>query len=388
MTTPSEGPGWQQGSWAESGDWLRNRPAQDQANLIAFASMTQEQQRNALGWADFHYTENRRANLERFADTDPLRDRIANTYRAAVARVHLSYDRTSQRISEAAQTLVTQAREYRDTAVQGVTNTYQGARDAAVQGVRDVRDQAVEVGQQVAGAYNRGVDRATELAQQTGQQIAGAYNRGVDRATELGQQAVGAYQQGRDQVVDLAQRGQVRLDQAWQAGADRLNEAGQNLAQGARNTRDTVVGAGRDAVAAGRDAVGRAGRWFEGKFNNAMLKAEGSLASFNASRHDPTLQSTTLSSRDRLEMAERFSEAMRAPTLQARNEILQGLAQASQAQVDAHTQEAQQSAMRALSGVAPAGQAVATPAQPQTSGQGEQPNPNLTKNTDKGGLNR
>ncbi|WP_329002759.1 hypothetical protein OHA18_06240 [Kribbella sp. NBC_00709] len=372
MTTPTEGPG----------GWFANLSQEQQQNLTAFVGMTPDQRQAAVNFISLD--DRQQANLMRAANTDPMRDRIANAYRGAVARVHLTYDNTQQRISEAAQTLATQAREYRDAAVQGATNTYQGARDMAVQGARDVRDRATEVGQQVAGAYNRGVDRATEVGQQVGQQVAGAYNRGVDRVTETGQQIAGAYQEGRDRVVDMAQRGQVRLDQAWQTGADRLNQTGQNIADGARNTRDAVVGGARDARDAVRAAPGKVGRWFEGKFNNTMIKAESTLASFNAGRHDPSLQSNNFTAKDRAEMAQRFSAAMNAPTMEARNEILQGMAQQSQSQVDAQTHEAQQVAMRALSGVAPAGQAVSAPAQPQTSGQGEQTNPSLNKSTDKG----
>ncbi|WP_371404625.1 hypothetical protein OHA10_02970 [Kribbella sp. NBC_00662] len=387
MTTPSEGPGgWQPGSFLDSADWLRNLSQEQQQNLTTFVGMTPEQRQAAVNFINLD--DRQQANLMRAANTDPLRDRIANAYRGAVARVHLAYDNTSQRISEAAQTLATQAREYRDAAVSGATRAYEGTRDTVVQGARDARDTVVQAGRDVRAG-----------AEELGQQVAGAYNRGVDRVNAAGQRVAETYQGARDGIVDAAQRGQVRLDQAWQAGADRLNETGQQIAQGARDLRTAAVGTARDtrdAVVGGartaRDAVtaapGKVGRWFEAKFNSTMLKAESSLASFNAGRHDPTLQSQTLNPKDRLEMAQRFSEALRAPNLQARTEILQGLAQSSQAQLDAQTQEAQRSAMHALSGVAPAGQAVSAPAQPQSSGQGEQTNPNLTKNTDKGGLKR
>lgn len=374
MTTPSEGPGWEQGSWGQSMDWLSNLSQEQQQNLTTIVGMTPDQRQAAMNFINLD--DRQQANLMRAANTDPLRDRLTNAVRGAVARVHVAYDNTQQRLSEAAVALQAQARGYRDAAVEGVTGAYQGARDMAVQGARNARDMATEAGQQVAGAYNRGVERATEVGQQVGQQVAGAYNRGVDRATEAGQQVAGAYQQGRDRVVDAAQRGQVRLDQALQTGADRLNQTGQNIAQGARNARDTAVGLGRDARDAVRAAPGRVGRWVEGKFNNTMVKAESTLASFNAGRHNPDLQSSTFAPKDRAEMAQKFSAAMSAPTMEARNEILQGMAQQSQAQVDAH-----QSASAAFSGVARPGVAAA-PAQPQSAGQGEQANPNLTKGTD------
>jgi hypothetical protein len=372
MTTPSEGPGWDQGSWMQSGEWLANLSQEQQQNLTQFVGMTPDQRQAAVNFVNLDPRQ--QANLMRAANTDPLRDRLTNAVRGAVARVHVAYDNTQQRLSEAAVALQTQAREYRDAAVEGVTGAYQGARAMAT-----------EAGQQVAGAYNRGVDRATEVGQQVGQQVAGAYNRGVDRATEAGQQIAGAYQQGRDRVVDAAQRGQVRVDQTWQAGADRLNQTGQAIAQGARGARDTVVGAGRDAVTAGREAAGRAGRWFEGKFDKTMLKAESTLQSFNAGRHDPSLQSSAFDPKDRAELAQKFSAAIQAPTMEARNAILQGIAQTSQAEVDAH-----QSATAAFSGVAPAGQAApqAQTQSPDQSQQGTQPAANLTKNNDKGGLNR
>ncbi|RZT20031.1 hypothetical protein EV649_3171 [Kribbella sp. VKM Ac-2569] len=380
MTTPSEGrPGWEQGSWGQSMDWLSNLSEQQQENLRTFVGMTPDQRQAATAFVNLD--DRQQANLMRAANSDPLKDRVSNAIRGAVARVHLTYDRTQTRLSEMATSLASQGRQYRDAAVTGVRD----ARDTVVQGARDARDTVVQ------GARDAR-DTVVQGARDTRDTVVQGARGARDRVEELGQQAVGAYETGRDRVVDAAQRGQVRLDQAWQSGADRVGEMRDSVVQGARGARDTVVqgardgrdavvGAGRDAMAAGRNAAAKAGRWFEGKFNNAMVKAESSLASYNAGRHDPELGANTISAKDRTEMAQKFSAAMSAPTLEERNQIIQGMAQSSQAQMDA-----QNSALRALGGVAPAAGAI-----PQGATQTQQPTEqaattNLQKNNDNKGI--
>ncbi|WP_427889360.1 hypothetical protein ACQHIV_39020 [Kribbella sp. GL6] len=389
MTTPSEGPaGWEQGSWGQSMDWLSNLSTEQQQNLRAVAGMTPEQRQAAVAFANLD--DRQQGNLMRAANRDPLRTRIENATRAAVAKVHLTYDNTRGRISEMATSLASQARDYRDAAVQGARDlgasaaqTYRDTRDSAVQGARDL-------GASAAQTYRNTRDTVV----QTGRNA-------MDRAEELGQQAVGAYQTGRDRVVDMAQRGQVALDQAWQSGTERAGairdsavqgarNVGANVAQGARNARDTAVGAGRSAVEAGRNAATKAGRWFEGKFNNAMIKAESAVASYNAGRHNPDLGASGLSAKDRAEMAQRFSAALNAPTMEARNEILQDMARTSQSQVNQSAgvqSDVQRSAMAAFSGVP--GPGTQSPQTPATTGQqtGEhgaqqQTGANVTKSTD------
>lgn len=358
MTTPSEGrPGWEQGSWGQSMDWLSNLSQEQQQNLQAFVGMTPEQRQSAMAFVNLD--DRQQANLMRAANSDPLRTRVENAARAAVARVHLAIDNTRGRISDMATSLASQARD---------------TRDAVVQGARNVGD----------------------------------------RATELGQQAVGAYEAGRDRVVDAAQRGQVRLDQAWQAGADRVGErrdsvvqgargARDTVVQGARDTRDAVVGGARDArdaivagantaAAATKSAFVKTGRWFEGKFNAGMLKAESTLANYNASRHDPSLQADTtqvFDGQSRLELIQRLSEVMNTPISAQENEAIQNLAQASQTRIEGQT-----AVYIAMAGVPGPGTRV--PDRGQTTlgqqtgehGAQRQTGSNLTKDNDKGGLKR
>ncbi|GAA1587251.1 MULTISPECIES: hypothetical protein [Kribbella] len=367
MTTPSEGPaGWGQGSWLDATDWLAALSAEEQQNLRAVVGMTPEQRQAAMAFANLD--DRQQGNLMRAANRDPLRTRIENATRAAVAKVHLTYDNTRGRISEMATSLASQARDYRAAAVQGARDL--GA--SAAQTYRDTRDTVVQAGRNA-----------------------------MDRAEELGQQAVGAYESGRDRVVDMAQRGQVALDQAWQSGTERAGairdsavqgarNVGANAMQGARNARDAAVGAGRSTLEAGRNAVGRAGRWFEGKFNNAMIKAESAVASYNAGRHNPDLGASGLSAKDRAEMAQRFSAALNAPTMEARNEILQDMARTSQSQVNQSAgvqSDVQRSAMAAFSGVpGPGAQAPQTPAatgqQPGEHGAQQQTGANMVKPKD------
>ncbi|MFD3403594.1 hypothetical protein ACFWUU_23120 [Kribbella sp. NPDC058693] len=385
MTTPTqESPAWQQGSWMQSGEWLANLNENEQANLRAFVGMTPEQRTASVEFAGLDARQ--QANLMRAANTDPLRDRVNAAVRGAVARVHLAYDNTQHRLSDAAQTLATQAREYRDAAVGGATRAYESTRDTVAQAGRDARDTVVQAGRDVRAG-----------AEELGQQVAGAYNRGVDQVNAAGRQVADTYRGARDGIVDAAQRGQVRLDQAWQAGADRLNETGQQIAQGARDLRTAAVGTARDtrdAVVGGartaRDAVaatpGKVGRWFEAKFNNTMLKAESSLATYNAGRHNPPMgadMTQAMDNKTQLAMIQQWSESLPGQISVETNDAIQNLAQASQAQIDA------QNAARLAGGVAPASQAVGQPQQ-QTAQQGEQTGQpaNLTKNNDKGGLNR
>lgn len=384
MTTPTqESPAWQQGSWMQSGEWLANLNENEQANLRAFVGMSPEQRAASIQYASLDSRQ--QANLMRAANTDPLRDRVNAAIRGAVARVHLAYDNTQHRLSEAAQTLATQAREYRDAAVGGATRAYESTRDTVAQAGRDARDTVVQAGREVRAG-----------AEELGQQVAGAYNRGVDRVNAAGRQIADTYQGARDTVADAAWRGQVRAEQAWQTGADVLNATGQHIAQGARDVRTAAVGTARDARDAvadtartARDAVaaapGKVGRWFEGKFNNTMLKAESSLATFNASRHNPPMaadMTQAMDTKTQLAMIQQWSENLPGQISVETNEAIQSLAQASQAQIDA------QNAARLAGGVAPASQAVSQPQQP-TAQQGEASQPaNLTKNNDKGGINR
>jgi hypothetical protein len=372
-------------------DWLSNLSPEQQQNLQAFVGMTPQQRETAMAFVNLD--DRQQTNLMRAANTDPLRDRVNNAIRGAVARVHLAYDNTRGRISEMATSLASQARDYRDVAVQGARD----ARDTVVQGARDARDTVVQGARDARDTVVQGARDTRDAV------VQGARNVG-DRATELGQQAVGAYETGRDRVVDAAQRGQVRLDQAWQSGADRVGEMRDSVVQGARGARDTVVQGGRDArdavvggvrnaAAAGRDAMNRAGRWFEGKFNGTMLKAESALANYNAGRNNPSLQADMkqiMPDKSRLEMIQQVSENLNSgngPVTAAENEAIQNLAKASQTRLETQT------AMRAgLTGVAPLGQPVqsqgATGQQAGEQGAQEKPALNLTKNNDKGGLKR
>ncbi len=380
MTTPSEGrPGWEQGSWGQSMDWLSNLSQDQQQNLQAFVGMTPQQRETAMAFVNLD--DRQQTNLMRAANSDPLRDRVNNAIQGAVARVHLAYDNTRSRISEMATSLASQARDYRDGAIQGARD----ARDTVVQGARDTRDTVVQGARDTRDTVVQGARGAR------------------DRVEELGQQAVGAYETGRERVVDAAQRGQVRLDQTWQAGADRVGEMRDSVVQGARGARDAVVQGGRDArdavvggarnaAAAGRDAMNRAGRWFEGKFNGTMLKAEGALANYNAGRNNPSLQADMkqiMPDKSRLEMIQQVSEnlnTVNGPVTAAENEAIQNLAQASQTRLETQT------AMRAgLTGVAPAGRPVqaqgATGQQSGEQGAQEKPAANLTKtNNGKDGI--
>lgn len=301
MSQPTEGPLWQQGNRSQTLDYLSNLSPQQQANF------------------------------EKMLNKVPMRDKVSNTIGNAVTRVQGVYDQTSRRLSEAAQSLASQGREYRDAALQAGRDF----RDGAVQTGRDLRDDVVQTGRDVR-----------------------------DGARELRDGAVGAYRDGVDRVTDLAQRGQVRADLAWQQGTERLNEVGRNIAQGGRDVRDAVVQGGRDVRGAvaqgGRNAVdgaqrvaGDVSRWFEDRKNHAVTRAEAARATFAAFKHDPTLPGLT--PKDLAQLSQQFSQVVAAQTPEARSQAIEAMAEANRVPQTVSQEEAR-AMSAAMSGVAPAGQ--------------------------------
>ncbi len=318
MSTPHQGPGQQ-----VAGTDLTNLTAQQQRNLELVLNMTAEQSQK----------------LERMLNKQPLRARIHTAVGNAVARVHAVYDRTSERLSEAAQTLATQARQYQQAAV----DTYNRASE------------------QVSDLVDRGAV-AADLAGQRVREGIDAGGRAVAQGAEATRQAVVQGAQATGQAV--AQGAQATR----QAVTQRAQATGQALAQGAQATRQAVVqGAqatgqavaqgGRQAVAAGQQLAGNVSRWFQDKKANAQTRAEAARASFAAFRMDPTLPQNAGSAKDRLELSQQFSKILSAPTHEARIAAMDEMLRSTEAKLGATQEnpqtEAQNAAMRAFSGVHP-----------------------------------
>jgi hypothetical protein len=327
MSTPHQGPGQQ-----VAGTDLTNLTAQQQRNLELVLNMTAEQSQK----------------LERMLNKQPLRARIHTAVGNAVARVHAVYDRTSERLSEAAQTLATQARQYQQAAV----DTYNRASE------------------QVSDLVDRGAV-AADLAGQRVREGIDAGGRAVAHGAEVTRQA----------VVQGAQA----TGQALAQGAQATRQA---VVQGAQATGQAVAEGGRQAAAAGQQLAGKVSRWFQDTKANAQTRAEAARASFAAFRMDPTLPQNAGSAKDRLELSQQFSKILSAPTHEARIAAMDEMLRSTEAKLGATQEnpqtEAQNAAMRAFSGVHPHTHTTAPAAtgtgQDQNTEQGAQNKVNLTKN--------
>ena len=313
MSTPHQGPGqWEPGNFPAATDYLANLNAQQQQNLHLVLNMTQEQAQK----------------LERMLNKQPLRARIHNAVGNAVARVHEVYDRTTERLSEAAQSLATQARQFRQAAVGTANLVAQGV----AQGYRDVRDDVVDRAQRGAVAADLAAQRVGEGINAAGRTVAQATRQGVVAQGGAGHRSSGCRGRpagGGGRAATGRQRVPVVPGQEG-PGPD----PGRGRTRVLRRVPD-----GPDPAAGGREPAGTPGA------EPAVQQGPGC--------HDP----------------------------QARVAAVQELLQTTQTQVGA--QENAQNMSVALGGVAPAGratgpgQAVGTD---QGNEQGAQSTVNLTKN--------
>ncbi|MFG1817087.1 hypothetical protein ACGFIF_25245 [Kribbella sp. NPDC049174] len=359
MSTPHQGPGqWEPGNWVAATDYLANLNAQQQQNLQLVLNMNQEQAQK----------------LERMLNKQPLRARIHTAIGNAVARVHEVYDQTAERLSEAAQTLATQARQYRQAAV----DTYNQASGQ----VADLVDRGVVAAdlaaQRAREGINAGGRAVAQGAQATGQAVvqgAQVTGQAVAQSAQVTGQAIARGAQATGQAVV---QGAQATGQAIAQGAQ---VAGQAIGRGAQATGRAVAEGGRQAVAAGQQLAGNVSRWFQDKKAHAQIRGEAARASFAAFRMDPTLPREVASPQERLELSQQFSKVLAATTPEARLAAVKELLQTTQAQVGA--KENAQNMSVALGGVAPAsratgpGQVVGTD---QGTEQGAQSTVNLTKN--------
>ncbi len=362
MSTPHQGPGqWEPGNWVAATDAIANLNAQQQRNLQLVLNMTQEQSQK----------------LERMLNKQPLRARVHTAVGNAVARVHAVYDQTTERLSDAAQSLATQARQYRQAALDTYNRTSEQVSDLVDRGAvaADLAAQRVREGIDAGG---RAVAQGAEATRQAVVQGAQATGQFVAQGAEATRQA----------VVQGAQATGQFVAQGAEATRQAVAQGRQAVAQGAQATGRAIAEGGRQAVAAGQQLAGHVSRWFQDKKAHAQTRAEAARASFAAFRMDPTLPQNVASPQERLELSQQFSKVLAAAGPEARIAAAEALLQKTQAQVGA--QENAQNMSVALGGVAPAARATGPTQQAagtdQSNEQGAQSTVNLNKNQpDKGG---
>jgi hypothetical protein len=351
MSQPTEGPQQPRGNWSDALDRLGAMSAEDWGKLGRIVQLED---------AAFD-------RLIAQAQKVPLKDKLNDAVRKTTTRVHALYRQTSVRLSEGAQRLAAQGREFAEATGRAATqfgnqvvDTARTGRDAVVNAAeatgRATVNAAQATGRAVAGAAQATGEATVNAAQATGRAVAGAAqatgqavtgaaqatgravtqaaNATADRATEFGQQVAGAYQTGREAV-----------------------------AQGTRAAVDGMAAGGRAVANAGQRAVQNTTRWFQNQTQRVTLASEAARATFASVKFDRNIPQQ-VSPKDLSQLSQQYSAVISAPTLEARLEALQGIVADTQQKMDMQT------AARALGGVAPAGQLVG---QAQTQGQGQQP---------------
>ncbi|WP_328526710.1 hypothetical protein [Kribbella sp. NBC_00359] len=279
MTTPHQGPGmWQQGNAFEALEWLANLDARQQQALQRAMNTHQ-----ALG---------------------PI-------YNAAARVQQVSVD-TARRLSDGAQTLATQARQFgRDT----VTRAGE-IRDNTV-------DRVADFGQRVQVQADLATQVVNERLDAAGRAITAQGRAAVEGAQNLGRNAVeGAQTAGRNAV---------------QAGRNAV-EGAQNLG---RNAVDGAQTAGRNAVQAGRNTVDRMSRWVQDRRSNASNRANAARAAFAAFKN-PALNQANVHGKDIQALSAHAHALVSAQTPEARAAAAQQLVQAASSLQTSGYQYAQQ----------------------------------------------
>jgi hypothetical protein len=324
MTTPYQGPGmWEPGNRDQFVEWGANLSERDQIALRRAIST-----HRALG---------------------PIYD--------AAARVQQVSVNTARRLSEGAQTLATQARQFgRDT----VTRAGE-IRDNTVNRVSDF-------GQRVQVQADLATQVVNERLDAAGRAITAQGRAAVEGAQNLGRNAVeGAQTAGRNAV-----------------------EAGRNAVEGAQNLGRTAVEgaqtAGRNAAQAGRNTVDRVSRWFQDRRSNASNRANAARAAFAAFKN-PALNQANVDGKDIQALSAHAHALVSAQTPEARSAAAQQLLQAASSLQTSSYQYAQQNptqhragpegnlAQFVNAGQAPASQIPAQAGHQGASAEGQQQNP-------------
>jgi hypothetical protein len=362
MSQPTEGQ--PQRTWTETLDWLANQPQQNLENLGALAAL----QKNEFD------------RLIKQAQKVPLKDKVNEKVSNITARVHGIYDRETQRLSNMAERLQSQAGQYLNAGREWADRQVQAGREWGGRQIQAGRD-GLQAGREWGGRQldradafvDRQVDRADAFVDRQVDRADVFVDRQLDRATEFGQQAVGAYHAG----VEAAGRG-IQAGREW--GGQQIDRA---AAFGGRQV-DRAAELGGRAMDAGRDLRDRAGRWLEAQKGRVTRASEGARATIAMARFDGNMPGVT--TKDLTQLSQQHSRIMTGPTLESRLEAAQAVAQQLQSQVEAQANA--QAAHAALGGMAPAGKAVSPGQGSQTQSSTEQGAVNLQKNNENKGIGK
>jgi hypothetical protein len=234
MTTPHQGPGmWQQGNAFEALEWLASLDATQQENL------------------------------RRAVNHKPVLTRLVET----AQRVQQSAIATGQRLSESAQALASQTRQY--------------GRDAITR-AGEIRDNTV--------------NRATEFGQRTAARVGevrdGSVQFGRDtaaQARQLGSDAAARIGEARDGAVEFGRKTSARADLAAQQAAEAVRGAGRSAVGAVTTGAGAVAGAGRQVADATRQTAGKVSRWYQGKRSYATERGQSAMRAYQQFRNDRNL---------------------------------------------------------------------------------------------------
>jgi hypothetical protein len=225
-----------------------------------------------------------------------------------------------------------------------------------------LNDKVEATTRRVAAVYTQQTQRLSQSALVTKGRELG--NSALDTGADLAQGAVGLYEAGREQANAF---GRGVKEEAKLFGRD-MKEMGKDLRDGAK----AIPG---DLKAAGKGLADKASRWFKTQKTRVTIASEGARATFAAMKFDATMPQAT-PPKDLSQLSQQSSQVHSNAPDDRRMHAAQAIATQAQTRFDTQT------AARAAGGVAPAGQAVTNgPAQPQSTGQGEQSKPDLTKSS-------
>ncbi|GAA1684643.1 hypothetical protein GCM10009745_31350 [Kribbella yunnanensis] len=322
-----------------------------------------------------------REYFESLNEADQLAMRRAmNVFRAlapiydAVNRTVEFTRRTSHRLSEGAQSLVSQTQQYGREAADWASRTGTNLVDRAA----DLRDRAGVAAEVAATRVGEGLDTAGQVISNRATATRDAVVSGAGTARNAVVSGAGtarnAVVSGAGTARNAVVSGAGTAREAVVSGAGSARDA---VVSGAGNVRDAAVDAGQRAAA----LAGRASRWFQEKVSNTAARA---AAGYHAVKefNDPGLNNEAAPTPGGPEVSAQAITAVSAQVLayvqaQSQEQQQSALQQLAELNARGETMSATDQAIfnAALSGNAPAAGAVTTPQQQTPDGRGPQNQP-------------
>jgi hypothetical protein len=250
---------------------------------------------------------------------------------------------------------------------------------ASIEGLSDYAQQLAAGGRAWASAAADRVgqvrDSANQFRQNTAERVGTVKENAGNRAGALSARAAELVKQAREGASN-----KVEWTKTSAAGLANRAVAGMNAGrQTAVNLKDQAVAAGQQkvasGVAAGREAAGKVGRWFNNQISKAAVKASATFAGIAERRMDPALQGPDLKLPDNLQLTQHMAEIASAQTPEQLNTAMGNLSTFANEKLtqmqgaQAGVAEAQNAA-RLLQGVAPAS-GITGKSAPQAAGQAQ-----------------